>query len=308
MAVAKATVKRRRGLKRDEVEGILFASPWIVGFLLFTLGPMVMSLLMSFTTWDGIRPISDIEWVGLANYTQMVGEDELFRKALFNTFYYAMCSVPLGTVVALALAVLLNQPVKGIAIFRSIFYLPSIVSGVATAMLWLWLFNPSFGLVNYVLGWFGIEGPGWLTEERWTIPTFILMSVWGVGNGMMIYLAGLQNAPEQLYEAADLDGASPWAKFRNVTLPILTPTILFNLVMAIIGQFQIFTSSYIMTNGGPNNASLFYVLYLYRKAFEHYQMGYASAMAWIFFLIILAITALVFRSSAMWVYYEGERG
>jgi multiple sugar transport system permease protein len=301
-----------RRLRREAFDGYLFASPWIVGFFVFTLGPMLASVLLSFTKWDGITPVSKIQWVGAQNYGTLVGGDELFWKCLFNTAFYVVFSVPLGTLTALGLAVLLNQPVRGIALFRTVFYLPSIVSGVATAMLWTWLLNPSFGVLNFVLS--KVTGvpmeslPKWLVDENWAKPGFVLMSLWGVGNGMLIYLAGLQNVPGHLMEAAELDGASVWTKFRTVTIPHLTPTIFFNIIMGIIGSFQTFTASYIMTNGGPNNASLFYVLYLYRKAFEQFQMGYASAMAWILFVIILSLTLLVIKSSALWVYYEGERG
>jgi len=317
-------VNRRRPrsalARREAVEGLLFAAPWLVGFFLFTAGPMLASILLSFTRWDGITPMHRIEWVGVQNYEEIFLRDERFWKSLRNTFQYVVGAVPLGTCVALAVALLLNQNVRGLPLFRTLFYLPSVVSGVATAMLWMWLFNPTFGLVNWAIRnvsrWLSaltgvavrIPEPGWLTSEQWVIPAFVIMSVWGVGNAMLIYLAGLQGVPQHLYEAADLDGAGTWSKFRHVTLPILSPTIFFNLVMAIIGTFQTFTSAFIMTGGGPNEASLFYVLYLYRKAFEQFQMGYASALAWILFVIILGFTLLVIKSSPLWVYYEGERG
>ena len=296
---------RRR--KREALEGVLFASPWLIGFVLFTVGPMLASFLLSFTRWDGITPMSELRWTGMENYSRLIRLDPSFRKALHNTVFYALFSVPLGMVTALSLALLLNQRVRGLAFFRTVFYLPSVVSGVATAMLWQWLFNPSFGGVNWVLRRLHLPEPGWLTDEHTAIWVFILMSVWGVGNAMLIYLAGLQGVPEHLYEAAALDGAGPASRFRHVTLPILTPTLFFNLVMAIIGSFQVFTSAYVMTEGGPNEATLFYVLYLYQKAFEQFQMGYASAMAWILFAIVLSLTLLVLRSSKSWVYYEGER-
>jgi multiple sugar transport system permease protein len=293
--------------KREAAEGMLFASPWLVGFFLFTVGPMAASFLLSFTHWNGITPFRDLRWVGGENYRQLVSQDASFRKALQNTVFYALFSVPLGMSTALGLALLLNQRVRGLAFFRTLFYLPSVVSGVATSMLWLWLFNPSFGGVNWLLHRLGLPEPGWLTDESTAIWVFILMSIWGVGNAMLIYLAGLQGVPEHLYEAAALDGAGSWVRFRHVTLPMLSPTLFFNLVMAVIGSFQVFTSAYVMTEGGPNEATLFYVLYLYQKAFEQFQMGYASAMAWILFAIVLALTLLVLRSSKSWVYYEGER-
>jgi multiple sugar transport system permease protein len=293
--------------KREAWEGMLFASPWLLGFFLLVAGPMAASFLLSFTRWNGITPVSELRWVGAENYGHLIHQDASFVKALQNTVFYALFSVPIGMATALSLAVLLNQKVRGLAFFRTVFYLPSVVSGVATAMLWLWLFNPSFGGVNWVLRRLHLPEPGWLTNESTAIWVFILMSIWGVGNAMLIYLAGLQGVPEHLYEAAALDGAGPAVRFRHVTLPILSPTLFFNLVMAIIGSFQIFTSSYVMTGGGPNEATLFYVLYLYQKAFEQFQMGYASAMAWILFAIVLALTLMVLRSSKLWVYYEGER-
>jgi multiple sugar transport system permease protein len=296
-----------RRQKREALEGVLFASPWLVGFVLFTAGPMIASFLLSFTEWNGITPVSELRWVGLENYTTLFKQDRSFAKALQNTAFYAVFSVPLGMVTALGLAVLLNQRVRGLAFFRTVFYLPSVVSGVATAMLWLWLFNPSFGGVNWLLRQLHLPEPGWLTDESTAIWVFIFMSIWGAGNAMLIYLAGLQGVPEHLYEAAALDGAGPATRFRHVTLPMLTPTLFFNLVMGIIGSFQVFTSSYVMTGGGPNEATLFYVLYLFQKAFEQFQMGYASAMAWVLFAIVLALTLLVLRSSKRWVYYEGER-
>jgi multiple sugar transport system permease protein len=296
-----------RQARREAIEGILLASPWLVGFFLFTAGPMLASFLLSFTRWNGITPVQDLHWVGGENYARLLQHDASFAKALRNTMFYALFSVPLGLGTALALALLLNQRVRGLAIFRTIFYLPSVVSGVATSMLWLWLFNPSFGGVNWVLSRLGLPEPGWLTDEKTAIWVFILMSIWGVGNIMLINLAGLQGIPEHLYEAAALDGAGTLTRFRHVTLPMLSPTLFFNLVMGIIGSFQVFTSAYVMTEGGPNEATLFYVLYLYQKAFEQFQMGYASAMAWILFAIVLALTLLVLRSAKTWVYYEGER-
>jgi multiple sugar transport system permease protein len=297
-----------RRQRREAVEGVLFASPWLIGFFVLTAGPMLASFLLSFTRWNGISPVGALRWIGGENYLQLLREDHSFAKALQNTAFYALFSVPLGMAVSLGLALLLNQRVRGLAFFRTVFYLPSVVSGVATAMLWLWLFNPSFGVVNWVLRQLHLPEPGWLSDESTAIWVFILMSVWSGGNAMLIYLAGLQSVPEHLYEAAALDGAGGFARFRHVTLPMLSPTLFFNLVMAIIASFQVFTSAYVMTEGGPNEATLFYVLYLYQKAFEQFQMGYASAMAWVLFAIVLALTLLVLRSSRVWVYYEGERG
>jgi multiple sugar transport system permease protein len=295
---------------REARDGYLFAAPWLIGFLLFTLGPMVVSVLMSFTEWNGITPISQIHWVGTQNYRTLLTDDERFAKALSNTAFYVAFAVPFGTLNALGMALLLNQQVKGQAVFRTLFYLPSVVSGVATSMMWMWLFNPAFGPLNYLLAKMGLPEeymPLWLTDARWAMWAFIFMSLWGVGNAMLIYLAGLQGVPTHLYEAADLDGATPWVRLRHVTLPLLTPTILFNVIMGVIGSFQTFTQAFIMTKGGPKDATLFYVLYLYEKAFQQFKMGYASAMAWILFAMVMALTLLLLRSSKRWVYYEGER-
>jgi len=296
--------------KRDAWEGYLFASPWLLGFLLFTAGPMVVSLAMSLTAWDGITPLSRIRWVGGENYQELLTQDLRFRKALGNTVLYVLGAVPFGTLNALGMALLLNQEVRGQALFRTLFYLPSVVSGVATSMMWMWLYNPSFGPINDFLARIGVPQdrlPGWLTDPQWALPALVFMSFWGVGNAMLIYLAGLQGVPQHLYEAADLDGATPWIRFQHVTLPMLTPTLLFNLVMGIIGSFQTFTQAFVMTNGGPQDATLFYVLYLYQKAFQQFQMGYASAMAWILFVIVMTLTLSLLRGSRRWVYYEGER-
>jgi multiple sugar transport system permease protein len=254
----------RRQAKREALEGILFASPWLIGFLVFTAGPMVASFLLSFTRWNGITPIHELRWIGVENYAHLLQQDHSFAKAFRNTLFYAVISVPLGLGTALVLALLLNQRVRGLALFRTIFYLPSVVSGVATSMLWLWLFNPSFGGINFLLHRLHLPEPGWLTDEGTAIWVFILMSVWGVGNTMLITLAGLQEIPQHLYEAASLDGASSLMRFRHVTLPMLSPTLFFNLIMGIIGSFQVFTSAYVMTGGGPNESTLFYVLYLYQ--------------------------------------------
>ncbi len=308
-------------MKRN-LEGYLFASPWIVGFLVFTLGAMLFSLFLSFGRWDAQTPLDQIQLVGLRNYKEIFTEDEFFYKALYNTAYYSFFSVPLRVVVALMLAVLLNQKVRGIALFRTAFYLPSVVIGAATAVVWSWIFNPSYGPLNsglhavnvfldhIHLGFINLPEPGWLESELWSKPALILMSVWGVGSSMLIYLAGLQGVPGHLYEVAELDGASSVRKFWNITVPMITPTIYFNLVISVIGAFQVFTQVYVITPdhaGGPNNSTLVYVLHLYRKAFDELRMGYACALAWVLLVIILFFTLLIWRSSALWVYYEGER-
>jgi len=301
--------------RKEALAGWGFAAPWIVGFLFLSLGPMVFSLFLSLHTWDSITPIENRTYVGLDNYRRMVtsredwadGEREIFLKSLGNTAYYAAVSVPLGLVIALGLAMLLNQPVRGLALWRTIFYLPSIVSGVATYVLWMWLFQPQFGLLNTLLGRFGIEGPAWLASPAWAKPALIVMGLWSVGSGMLIFLAGLQQVPRALYEAAAIDGAGAWARFRHVTVPHLTPLIFFNLVMGTIGALQVFAQAYVMTGGGPANSTLFFVLYIFEKAFDFHEMGYACALAWVLFAIALALTLALLRSSRLWVFYEARK-
>ncbi len=295
--------RRSKLLRRESIEGYLCIGPWLLGFLFLTLGPIVFSFIMSLTKWDMINPP---KMVGLANYTQIFTDDFRFRQSLKVTAIYAALAVPLGLICSLALAMLLNLKVKGMRVFRSIFYIPAILPGVAVEMVWLAVFKPYGGVLNSILEPFGVGPIPWLTSTQWALPSFVIMSLWGVGGGMIIYLAGLQSVPTQLYESAEIDGAGSWRKFRNVTLPMITPTIFFNLVMGVIGSFQVFTTSFIMTGGGPANATLFYVLYLYQKAFSYLQMGYACALAWILFAIILTLTLIVFKSSARWVYYEAE--
>ena len=286
--------------KKEAKEGYLFILPWLVGFLIFTFGPLVASIFLSLSKWD---IFSEPEFIGMANYAKMFG-DPLFKKSLWNTFYYTIFSIPLGMAGGLSLALLLNQKVKGLPIFRTLFYLPSVTSGVAVALLWKWIFNPEFGIANAILGWFGLPALQWLSSPNWAMPALIIMSLWGVGGGMLIYLAGLQGIPAQLYEAAELDGAGTWSCFINITLPMLSPTLFFQLITGIIGSFQIFTQAFVMTNGGPVNATLFYVLYLYRNAFQWWKMGYASALAWFLFIVILLLTLLQFKLSKRWVNYD----
>lgn len=281
----------------------VFISPAIIGLIVFLVGPIIYSFYISFTDY---HILSDPVWTGLDNYIELF-RDPFFWHSLKITFIYAGFSVPLQLIFALFLAILLNQSVKGIYMFRVIYYMPAVISGVAVALLWKWIFNPEFGLLNWFLSLFGIDGPMWIYSEDWALQSIILMSLWSVGGTMLIYLAGLQGIPTELYEAAEIDGAGWFRRFWNVTLPMLSPVIFFNLVMGIIGALQVFTEGYVMTAGGPNNATLFAVLYLYRHAFNYMSMGYASAMAWVLFLIILALTMLVFRSSPAWVYYEEQK-
>jgi len=290
--------------RREMLFGYLMISPWVLGFIAFVAGPMLASVYLSFTNW---RLIGSARWVGLENYRSMLFEDPRFWKALYNTAYYTLISVPLGTLGSLLLALLMNQKVRGIQFYRTMYYLPVVTSGVATALLWQWIFNPRFGLLNYLLSRVGIPGPDWLVSEVWSKPAFIVMSLWGIGGSMVIFLAGLQSIPEEFYEAAHLDGASPWQRFRHITLPLLSPTTFFVLVIGVIGSFQIFTSAFVITNGGPADSTLFYVLYLYQNAFQYFRMGYASALAWVLFVIILGLTLLQFRLASRWVYYEALR-
>ncbi|NOZ28041.1 MAG: sugar ABC transporter permease [Chloroflexi bacterium] len=289
--------------QREEIEFYIAISPWLIGLLLFTGGPLVASLVMSFTNWTGLTTRA---WIGLGNYQKLFFEDRLFWIVLKNTFYYGFASVFLGTVGALMAAILMNQKVPGIEIFRTLYYMPSVTSGVAIAILWIWLFNPQVGLINYLLSLVGIQGPGWLGSQKWAMPALILMSLWGIGGNMIILLAGLQGIPEYLYEAVRIDGGNKWHEFLHVTLPMLSPVLFYVIVISIIQSFQIFTNVYVMTRGGPGTATLVYVMYLYQNAFEYLKMGYASAMAWILFVIILGLTWLQFKSSKYWVYYEFE--
>jgi multiple sugar transport system permease protein len=280
--------------------GYVFISPWLLGFIIFTAYPFLASIYFSFTRYDIVsKPV----WVGIANYRTLLHDDPLFWKSLFVTFQFALFSVPLGIVVGVGLALLLNLPVRGIRIYRTLFFLPSIAPTVANAMVFLWLLNPEIGLVNGLLKGIGIEGPAWLESTTWAPRSLILMSLWGIGGSMVIYLAGLKDIPAHLYEAAVLDGAGPLQRLRHVTLPMLTPVIFFNLVMGVIGAFQYFTEAYVMTQGGPEDSTLFYALYLFRRAWQYLDMGYASAMAWVLFLIVMALTGFLFRTQRKWVHY-----
>jgi multiple sugar transport system permease protein len=288
--------------RREAVEGYLFISPWLLGLVVFTLGPILASFYFSLTDYEVVRsPI----FVGWQNFDRLIN-DRLFWQALRVTSLYVFTAVPLGLVFSFALALLMNQRVRWVSLWRTIYYIPTLVPVIASTMLWLWIFNPEFGLLNTLLRSVGIEGPLWLGHSRWALPSLILMSLWTVGGPMLIYLAGLQGIPTDLYEAADVDGAGGWAKFWAVTVPMMTPVIFFNLIMNMIFAFQVFAQPFIMTEGGPRYATLFYVLYLYQNAFKFFRMGYASALAWVLFLVIMVLTVLVIRSSALWVFYEGE--
>ncbi|TDQ40685.1 carbohydrate ABC transporter permease [Aureibacillus halotolerans] len=278
----------------------LFISPWLIGFLVFGAGPMVFSLFMSFTEWD---IIGGAEWIGVGNFKELL-QDPLFWKSIWNTVYFTGLSVPLSLVFGYLLAVLLNTKVRFMSVFRTIFYLPSLVPAVASSLLWMLIFQPEFGLANAMLSSLHLPTSDWIMSETMVKPALIIMGLWGVGGGMVIYLAGLQGVPKSMYESAEIDGAGRWAKLVNVTIPMTSHVIFFNLIMGIIGSFQVFTQAYVMSEGGPNYASLFYVHYLYQNAFQYFEMGYASALAWVLFLIILVFTLLQFKFFGRKVYYE----
>jgi multiple sugar transport system permease protein len=284
--------------------GLAFISPWIVGFLVFTCYPVVASLYYSLCDYDVLsRPI----WVGALNYTDMMS-DTVFWQALLNTLIFSAISLPLGLCSALALAMLLNQPVRGKGVFRAIYYLPSLVPAVASATVWLWILNGRLGLLNQGLRWIGIEHPPlWLADPHWTKPALALMAVWGCGNTVVIFLAALQGVPRALLEAAMIDGASAWRRVWHVTIPAISPVIYFNLIIGVIGSLQTFVSAFVMLgNGGPDRSALFYAVYLYQNAFEFRQMGYACAMAWVLFVLTLLLTWLASRGSRGFVHYQGE--
>lgn len=293
--------------KREAIIAYILISPWVIGFIAFLLGPMLWSLGLSFFQSDMLTS----KFVGLRNYATLFSTDttrSLFWTSLYNTTYYVLLSIPLTMAAGFFLAMLLNQNIRGRGAYRIIYYLPSVIPGIAVSLLWLWLFNPEFGLLNWFLSWFGIEKLRWLTDSQLAKPSLVLMSLWGAGGNMLIFLAGLQGIPTELYEAATIDGTSPAGRFRHITLPMVSPTLFFVLVTNMIGAFQAFTSVYVMTGGGPANSTLMYVLYLYNLAFRQYRMGLGSALAWIYFIIILLMTIFIFRSSAAWVYYETEIG
>ena len=290
--------------QREALYGWLFALPAIIGMVAFDVGPMAASVLIAFTEWNGVTPP---QWIGLANYEEILFRDDLFLLSLRITTVFAFVSIPLNLVTGFLLALLLNQKIRGQALMRTLYYLPSIVPLVAVAALWRWIFLRRFGLLDIGLAMVGIQAPDWLGDPNWVLPAFVVMGLWGVGGGMLINLAGLQAIPTDLYDSASIDGANAFQRLLNVTIPMMTPLILFNLVMGIIGGLQVFVVAFVMTQGGPNNASLFYMLHLYHTAFEYFRLGYGSALALILFLYIVVLSALVFRSSTAWVYYEGNR-
>jgi multiple sugar transport system permease protein len=293
--------------RRQALIGYLWISPWLIGALLFTIGPMLASLFLSFTQYNIVE---SPRWIGLANYVQAFTKDDLFWGSMWRTLVYAAVTVTLGTTGSLGAALLLNRPWRGTALLRTAFFLPSLVPIVASALLWRWIFNPQVGLFNYLLSLVGIRGPAWFASTEWAMPGLIIMALWGTigGSQMLIFLAGLQGVPRELYEAAEVDGAGVWGRFRHVTLPMISPTLFFNTILGLIGGLKVFSAAYVGTEGGPAYATWFYLLHLYFQAFRFFEMGYASALAWIFFAIVITLTIVQVRWSSRWVYYEGADG
>lgn len=299
-------LSRPARLARSEAfAAFVFISPWIIGFLVFTAGPMIASIYFSFTNYNVLQPP---RWVGLDNYRQIFTSDDLFRKSLFNTIYYTVLYVPLHMATALGLAMLLNAQVRGVPFWRTFFYLPAITPVVATAILWRWILNPSGGALNRALTALGLPAPAWTTDPSWMKPALVLMTLWAAGGAMLIYLAGLKNIPRELYEAAEIDGAGAVSRFFHVTLPLLSGVLFFTAVIGIIAAFQTFAQSAVLFDetGGSDNAGLLYIMHLFNQAFRYFKMGYASALAWILFVVIVSFTILQFKLSNRWVYYEGE--
>ncbi len=298
-------LQRRQALWRD-ASGYLFLMPWLLGFLIFSLGPVLASLYLSFTNFNLLTPP---RWAGMVNYVNMFTEDERFYKSLKVTFTYMIFEVPLKLAFALGVAMLLDKGIRGAGLYRALFYVPSLLGGsVAIAVLWRQLFERN-GLVNQVLNWgFNYQGPSWISDPSTSLYTLVLLAVWQFGSPMIIFLAGLRQVPQDLYEAASIDGAGAWRKFYKITLPILAPVIFFNMVLQMIEGFKAFTPAYVVSGGtgGPIDSTLFYTLYLYEEAFSHFRMGYASALAWVLLIIIGFFTALSFLTSRYWVYYEDD--
>lgn len=287
---------------RNFLTMLAFVSPWLIGLLWFFIYPTLASLYYSFTSYNVLQPPS---WIGLSNYVEMT-QDSRFWNSLGNTVYYTALSVPLNILVAFSLALILNQAIPGRAVLRTLAYVPVVLPITATAMIWMWIFNTNWGMLNNLLALIGIRGPAWLGSPAWAKPSLIFMQTWLTGGSILIFLAALQDVPRSLYEAAEVDGAGAWQKLVHVTIPMLTPAVLFSLLTGLIGAFQVFASAWIMTNGGPVRSTEFYVLYLYNNGFKFFKMGYASAMAWVLFLIVMVVSLITFKTSARWVYYGGQ--
>jgi len=297
--------RRRRRVKQEALFAYVFLLPWIVGFVAFVAGPILASLFLSLTNYDIVKPPA---FIGLDNFVRAFTIDELFWPSILRTFEYAAIIVPTGVGGALLIAVLLNQGLRFTNLYRTVFFLPHLTPVVASVFIWLWLLHPQYGSVNEVLfRLFRVIGPGWFTSKEWAIPSLILVALWGVigGNMMMIFLAGLQGVPRDLYEVASMDGAGSWTRFWHITLPMISPTIFFNSVLAVIGALQTFTTAFVATQGGPAYATWFYALHIYTTAFSFSEMGYANALAWLFFIVLVSFTVVQFRASTRWVFYAG---
>ena len=294
-------------MRRQEAwMGVLYLSPWIIGFIVFVAGPLLASIYLSFTKYNVMRPP---QFIGLDNYIYAFSKDDLLIPSIVRTFYYTLLLVPLAMAGSLLVAILLNNKLVLTTVWRTFFFLPTLTPLIAAALLWRWMLNPDVGLVNYLLSLVGIKGPGWLSSTDWAIPGLVLMGLWASvgGSRMIIFLAGLQDVPQELLEAAEIDGAGTWSKFWNVTLPLITPTVFFNLVLGIIFALRTFDVAFIATNGGPARATWFISLHIYQNAFVTFDMGYASALSWLFFIVLFGLTYLQFRTSGSWVFYAGER-
>ncbi|MBX3054629.1 MAG: sugar ABC transporter permease [Caldilineaceae bacterium] len=306
MASLAQPIKRRRMSQstRNTINGILFAMPWLIGLLAFWIYPTMASAYYSFTQFNAVQ---SPQWIGLSNYIQLFTADDTFWQAVYNTTYFAVISIPLAIIVSFGLAMMLNAKIRFQTVYRTIYFLPTLVPEIALSLVWVYLFTPGSGLINVPFDWLGIKGPCWLTCPTWSRPTIILLAMWIVGQQIILYLAGLQDVPQDLYDAADVDGANFIHKFRHVTVPMMTPVVFFHLVTSVIGALQFFTVPYIMTGGTgfPAGSLMFYSIYLYKNAFQYFNMGYASAMAWLLFMAALLITLIIFRSARMWVFYAG---
>ena len=298
------TRRRLSPTTRDTINGILFAMPWLLGLTIFWVYPILASAYYSFTEYNGVQSPT---WVGLQNYVDIFTNDEDFKNAVFNTFVFAGVSIPLAIVFAFGLAMLLNAKIRFQVVYRTVYFLPTLVPEVALALVWVYLFTPVTGLINAPFNWLGIKGPCWLACAAWTRQTMVMLALWLIGQQIVLYLAGLQDVPQDLYDAADVDGAGFLNKFRHITLPMMTPVVFFHLITSVIGALQFFTIPYIMvgSTGGPGQSLLFYSIYLYKQAFTFFHMGYASALAWLLFMVALGITLLIFRSARLWVFYSG---
>ena len=298
------TRRRLSPTTRDTINGILFAMPWLLGLTIFWIYPILASAYYSFTEYNGVQSPT---WVGLQNYIDIFTNDEDFKNAVFNTFVFAGVSIPLAIVFAFGLAMLLNAKIRFQVVYRTVYFLPTLVPEVALALVWVYLFTPVTGLINAPFNWLGVKGPCWLACAAWTRQTMVMLALWLIGQQIVLYLAGLQDVPQDLYDAADVDGAGFLNKFRHITLPMMTPVVFFHLITSVIGALQFFTIPYIMvgSTGGPGQSLLFYSIYLYKQAFTFFHMGYASALAWLLFMVALVITLLIFRSARLWVFYSG---